>query len=481
MDSWDWEFFEAEVTSTSYFITDHGPLFGPVTDFKIVRDESLDLVLETTSAADSTSAAVERPAGSVYTTTDDVKLEGRFGAIVAARGIIPRRHTKSRSASSTPNTTKEISTAYSLHWIRQNAPDPSYIMEWVENLSSSWIWPHLDDVVETGEGRRTLKGSTTKIVLSKPIDSKSLHRSCAHLVIEGVELFIGKSRAKPAHIANPGFILYVGTPDETTRSKIRDCLSFCLGDFLIYLGYTMFDSAWHPVAFDAKSGHALVEEAPNLNGWQPAPLSTRWDNEIDPNVLGRMASSLYRAYDPFQLQTVFWNYWHAVAAPVHMTAAHFGAAIEGLQRSYFKTRGVAATKIVEEDRIWKDLSERISSCITEAALSSDAETMLVNKARNLNVAPQSVIMKRFFAALGLEIGTLESEAWSNRNRAAHGGGADAENACSLIRENKVLKVMMNRLLLALEGGSDHYYDYYNLGRPTVPLANAVQTDAVRSE
>jgi hypothetical protein len=74
------------------------------------------------------------------------------------------------------------------------------------------------------------------------------------------------------------------------------------------------------------------------------------------------------------------------------------------------------------------------------------------------------------------MGPLEREVWRNRNRAAHGGGADSETGLRLIRENKVLHIMMNRILLALAGGGPQYYDYYNLGRPTVPLAKAINDD-----
>jgi hypothetical protein len=45
MNSWDWEFFETEVTSDTYVVADHGPLFGPVTGFTLRRDEDLNLML----------------------------------------------------------------------------------------------------------------------------------------------------------------------------------------------------------------------------------------------------------------------------------------------------------------------------------------------------------------------------------------------------------------------------------------------------
>ena len=86
MSYWDWEFFETGVTSEFYVVTDHGPLFSQITDFKITRNKELNLVLETTSASDSTSSAIERPAGAVVVATAEVKLENRFGSTAVATG-----------------------------------------------------------------------------------------------------------------------------------------------------------------------------------------------------------------------------------------------------------------------------------------------------------------------------------------------------------------------------------------------------------
>jgi len=83
-------------------------------------------------------------------------------------------------------------------------------------------------------------------------------------------------------------------------------------------------------------------------------------------------------------------------------------------------------------------------------------------------------MVRFFNALSLKIGTIESEVWKNRNHAAHGGNANQDNALNLIKGNKALLIMVNRILLALGNGGDFYYDYYSLGRPTIRLAEPIQ-------
>ena len=185
MDCWDWEFFETGVTSDHFVVADHGPLFGPVTGFTIARDENLNLILQTTSGSDSTTSLIDHPAGSVCVATAEVKLESRLGASARAIGVIPRSHTRTMATSGTTMVRTQISSIHSLQWERQDASAPCCIIEWVENLSSQFIWPHSDDTNETGEKRRTLRSPAGELVLSTPIESRSGNQSCVHLVIEG--------------------------------------------------------------------------------------------------------------------------------------------------------------------------------------------------------------------------------------------------------------------------------------------------------
>jgi hypothetical protein len=190
-----------------------------------------------------------------------------------------------------------------------------------------------------------------------------------------------------------------------------------------------------------------------------------------------MASSLYKIYDTYQLGSIFWSYWHAFAAPVHMAAVHYGSTIESLQKAFVKASGSAAfSQIVQDKKVWQTLNKNIVACIKDSSLSDADKLMLTNKMQNINSAPQSVIIEKFFSTLGLEIGSIEKTVWKNRNRAAHGGGANADNHLRLIRENNVLLIMVNRILLKLGDGSDFYYDYYSLGRPTIRLTGQIQDD-----
>lgn len=478
MNSWEWECFKEHVTNDIFQIVDCGPLHSPITNFSIARNADLDLILETTSVGTGATNALQVPAGTVYSSKEQVKLENSNGESVIARGVILLSEKNTWSQNSIKNETQEISLVQSLEWHGQNAREPRHTIEWLENMPGSFIWPHFVDEKTTGETRRTFRSQKDEIVLSSSIESNGGGRSCVHISVEGFDLFVGTVRnLKVDNISNPGFILYKGIPSEDIRSKIRNCLSFCLGTYLIYLGYTRFCEKWQPVSFSAVSAHGLSEDARRLITLPPAPLSLRYEWEITAEMLERMVASLCQNYDACNLRSAFWAYWHAIAAPVHMAAVHFGAAIESLQKAYVQHYGASIKTSILKDASWDDLSEKIMSCISTLDVPKEEKQILANKVNNLNFAPQSIVMNRFLDVLEIRIDAVEQSAWKNRNRAAHGGVIKPDVFVKIVRENKVLMILMNRILLAITRGSNYYYDYYTLGRPISSLADPIPNDS----
>ncbi len=476
MSIWDWEFFESEITCDRYFVECIGPLHGPIKTFELVRDKDLGLMLRTTSDGDSTSRFVPRRAGEVYIASEEVELKSPLGTVVTLSGVIPRGRKVTHSRIGESSVTIQESSAESIQWQRLGAAKPEYLIEWIDNLATPFHWPDFSEVTESGKTVFELATCDSGVSITSPIGSHESSRSCAYLKVAGIELIIGESRAKPAHIGAPGFILYKSVPDEETRRKIRDCLSFCLGDFLLYLGEATYDEKWHVVALNAKSGHALVRDAERLRGHQPAPLGGTYEREIEGRLLSEMATSLFLVYDKYELRSSFWCYWHAIAAPMHMAAVHFGSGIEGLQSRFLKQLDSTTNiLLVQDEQTWAELRQRMSECIAGADIPEEIKAILTNKTVNLNSAPQKVIMERFLTALNLSVGKLELDVWGNRNRAAH-GSTSTENPGQLIRENKVLKILMNRIMLALGGVQLSYYDYYNYGHPAVSLTQAIRDD-----
>jgi hypothetical protein len=481
MTVWEWELFESEISPALYTVSDTGPLYGPITDFKVFRDKHLGLRLQTISVAKSTTTYTAPPGGAICIARDLVKLKARVGGdTVVFAGVIP---TRSTSIEFTDETSIKKTQESSLHWIRWeriSAGETCYTIEWVGNLSSSFLWPHTIKYTSTGEKKIKFGSSKGAIEITSPIQALAQYKSCACLTIDGLEVIIGTSRHTPNHVEAPGFILYKGMPSEETRRKIRDCLSFCLGDFLLDLGYTSFNSEWDRTAFTAKSGHALVSEARRLRGHQPSPLGRKFKHEIDAEILGKSISALIAVYDKYNLRNSFWCYWHAIAAPVHMAAVHFGSAIEALQERHLAQLEGKPTKLIDDSKTWCNLLKQLRSAVKETEVPNEIKQVLLNNVANLNSAPHAFKRKRFMESLGLSVGTLEIEAWRNRNSAAH-GNTSAENAERLIRENKALQTLLNRILLSIAGAQAEYYDYYTIGRPTSPLNAQIKDDRSKDE
>jgi hypothetical protein len=75
----DWKNHSIDLINELKFkIADPGPLHAPVHKFKIRRDEKLDLLIETEAAIDAKSSAQNHPSGTIYISTEKVKIEHPF-------------------------------------------------------------------------------------------------------------------------------------------------------------------------------------------------------------------------------------------------------------------------------------------------------------------------------------------------------------------------------------------------------------------
>jgi hypothetical protein len=240
--------------------------------------------------------------------------------------------------------------------------------------------------------------------------------------------------------------------------------------FILYravsIGHTGFTDQWAINCMEAVSPSTLGGAATKLVSMPPAPLDCKYQWGIAPALLQRIVVSIFDHYDRYRLRSVLWGYWHGVAAPAHMVAVHFAATVEGLQSAFFEIESAPSKKLLDE-KSWQTLQKQLFAELDKVEATAELKLILRNKLGELNTAPQSILMERFLATLGIEMGPVEKRAWRNgRNRAAHGGVIERDKFISVIRENKSLMVLANRLILAACRGADHYYDYYTIGSTT---------------
>jgi hypothetical protein len=296
--------------------------------------------------------------------------------------------------------------------------------------------------------------------------SKGGSRNCVKLTVDGYDLFFCASDTRSVTgVRKSGFILYIGIPSEELREKIRISISFSLGIFLVYLGYSTFCADWHLVSYRAINAYALDGRAFEIPPTPPAPLGVKYEWELDPVIFSRMVNSICKHYDILNFRSLSWAFWHAVCAPSHIAAVHYGAAVEALQRAYVKHNPTIYKSTLLGCDHWDILNQAANGAIAGMPISDRTMKILKNKISGLNSKPQSVILDELLVNLGLTLSEIEQAAWKHRHNAGHGNYAKPEESTRVIRETKLLRLRFVRMIFAITNASENYYDYYTLERP----------------
>ncbi len=176
--------------------------------------------------------------------------------------------------------------------------DIAFVVDWLENLDSVFIWPDTIKTSSNNESTVTLgTGAGSITIRDSSSGPEGSRRQCVRLVIDGQNLFVCcAEKSKADRHSKRGYIVYDGNPSADFRDQVRRCLSFALGLYLVYLGYTAFDSQWASIQFEAVSAYSLNGRAFNLGPMPPAPLGARYEWEIDPAMLSRSANALFAEY-----------------------------------------------------------------------------------------------------------------------------------------------------------------------------------------
>jgi hypothetical protein len=478
MFSWDWQDFDEIITKSQLVVDSHGPLKGPILSFSIKRDSNLNLVMLTHSGVDTKDSDLSYPPGTVRQNRDRVTFVGKTGLNLFGEGVQPET---TRTIIRNDPPFAELQQECTIQRLKGEFPSATreikYVVDWLGNVPSAFHWPDMtDEVTEvkktrkfgqprtgTGEEQTTARGSTGRT---------SGAWNCARLVIDGRTLFLCSAQGNVAPgVKEPGYILYIGNPSDEFRDKVRNCLAFTLGKYLVYLGHSCFCENWLLIQFEAVAAYSMAGKAFELPTMPPFPLSLGWEWEINRDILSRAVNAFYGDYDSLNLASLAWAYWHAVSATPHIAGVHYGAVIESLERAYLETKGSTVKRSLIESPKWDPLRQQLETCIASAKLSGDTGTVFKNKISNLNAAPQSIVTEGVLSNLGLVLGPREKKALRLRNISAHGKDDDVD--IEWIRDLKILRVRFHRMIIAMTGASDRYYDYFTVGRPTRLLAEQI--------
>ena len=474
MSSWEWETFASLLNNGTFTISDVGPLRSPLRSFTIRRDEKLHIVLETKAEQNARSSVPDHPLGTVRVNADTVLFSGPLGRAVA-HGVQPKSHAATISSNPAEGESREASDVNSLEVTLTRKEKPiAYVIEWLANLDGPFVWPHFTKVKTEKIETRRLHDFANGIDLKSSDESEGQARNCVRFSVDGHTIYLGTCMLPDAQIAaKPGFVLYEGDPSREFRMRIVDCLSFALGVYLVRLGWSSLNEDSELVACSANRGYALSNRAFELPAQPPAPLGLKYQYEIDPAFLSRVVSALYKHYDSLRLGPLCWAYWHAAAATPHIAAVHYGAAVEALQAAYLEAhKGAIKTALIENDA-WRALRGKFHAALDELSVNKELRQVLRNKIGTFNNPPQAVITERLLEVLKLQFGEREKNAWKRRNDAGHGNEIDSDDYIELIRDIKLLRIRLHKLLFAMTGASDSYNDDFTMGHAVRKLGEAI--------
>lgn len=459
-----------------YQITSAGPLHTPSLDISVKRDKNLDIILENALGENASSAYSNPLPGTVRMVSGEVSLRSQGGLSALATGVLPLGTTPKWNKRAQLFTTTERASVAVIEIETNIKAREAFLVEWFLIRSYPISWPEISETeTRLRHTAEIAKGPDHLSLRLEATAASQVARNTLTLSIEGHRIYLREISAKKRDKGRSNYMLIYC--DETTlefRRKLQECLSITLGRYLVYLGHTGFSEAWKIVRLRAVSSYSINKDVFKLLPQPPAPLSPGSYNRIDAATFNKHVSALFKNYEVLNLSQLSWGYWHAMCAPAHFAAAHYGALIESLRDAYIKSRpDLRGGKIVNDAVIWAKISGAMRAALEGAGLEDDARRILNNKLSNLNSRPTSSLLDIVCKSVGIHLGDSELGAWKRRNSAAHGARIKAEDYLSIFRDNMLLNVILMRMLTAMTEASNNYIDYCSIGHPVRPLADPV--------
>jgi len=466
------KYFEKETISKFFaeglMTVTHNDFAGhPLGKIKLKRNRKLDLILEVSFPGFAEDRKVLYEAGTVRQPTEGIRFDHGAGFSGIAKGVVfhGTKHVSGR------NIVSESTFYYSANSVEldfKREEKTQHIIEWVDNVSHGFIWPDRTRVDGVEEYAETIGSGNAEIRMSSSPDFGG-GTSVLHVTVAGIDLYVLHSHSKDRK-GRKGKIVYKGCPDQGFRDKIRTCLSFALGLPIVYYGHTEYCGSWMPNFMKSIDALSINGALFSLIDQPPYPLYSKYLNMIEKEILNDVVNSIFKNYDALDFNTLSWNYWYAVCAPMHTSAVYFGGLIERIQRAKGNAPKSSRNKILDE-ATWKPIQSLIIDHLNKIDVDPSALSIIRGKVSSLNQAPPGLVLNRVLQAMGMSMSDIEEKAWKHRNMAAHGSVSDDPK--EMIANSKILKLLFHRLIAGMTYCSDKYIDYYSIKHPVRLISEAI--------
>ena len=472
MYEWEWESVDSVASSKLWRVQSASSIRGNITDFRIFRRTDLSIALEV-EISEYESGLYQPPPGSVVRLGDALIFEHISGYVAHAEGLY--QTSSSTTYGEVVKQRLELSVG-KLTVAQIDKAQERFCIEWIANCPSYWIYPAGRKTNTTVHTIRQHGRQLTSADMVGSSGSGEGSNNCFEFTIEGVNAYLCiETDGKIKDVTKAGYIFYDGIVSAETREKVRNALSFVLGRMLVHLGSTTFSDDWEAVEAESIDPYDHEGIVFRVSTYPLAPIWKPVDRKvIDPDVATAMLTALIQSFDRLELGSIGRAYWAAVCSSVEIAPLYFGTAIEALQRSYSTAEpATRLTKMLDDDR-WSTVKDRLLEAFDAQTVDDDeVRQILRNKISGLNGNPPSRASDQIAGRLGLVLSPRERGAWKRRNQAGHGNRLRPDDAIDHMKDTKLLRLRLHRLLLAMTGAHTHYIDYYSTNLPSRRITDPI--------
>lgn len=469
---YEWEVLPYDFTKGTWHCQSINMINKPIQSLSIHRNKNLSISMIANIKHDKLISKSKYQLGEIIADFEKIQIYNDFGA----SGTAIVTHIPNNTLTYDENGTPINKAMISIEELEVNYSDSKVLhtIEWITNLrtENNWRWSDSINMSLKGKFKKEFSSKSDTISIERE-DTIGLGMSvtCLKFVFEDELIFIGETKTDAIDSKYcPGFILYQGAPSNEKMEQIRLALSYTLGRFFPSLGYSRFDEKWDIVSYKCVDPYDIEKRVYTSQTKPPLKLNRSDFDPINANIVSKSVESFCLKFHAYDLKHISWLYWHAVTSPVHVKASQFGATIETIQRNYIKINEQSfQTELLKKEewkRIKKEFIDSIEALLPNAPDSKEPneKRIIKNKIYNLNQTPQSEMTKRFFEVLELSLSEFEEKAFQQRNYSAH-GGKGRQTGFSTTKNNRILRTLLNRILIKILNISPFYIDYYSEGYP----------------
>ncbi len=476
MSIWKWDPFEEFLCKTQLRAEANEFNLTSDVNLSLKRDSDYKIELHATGPARGSKPTKTLPLGTIYRNESQILLQSHLGQI----SLHSVHHSNSNTSISRHSTTTDTFSIEKMCFMSSSDRLPEYTVEHVANLPDHYIWPDSNNF--SSKTQNLMKfGAIPDLEISSGASSKSASYNCIHIKINDEDVIIGKEK-DAKNVKNSGYIFFRGHPPEQFRRLIRDALSFAFGFQIIYFGYTSLTFTGSIIALEAITPHTMGGRAWQSSGSPPAPITSMdgRSNQLDKLLVQRIVQGFVSNSSKYNIANIPWRLWYAEAAAYFMKPAYYGALIEGIQKAYLDDNTNNIDRTIIKKASFKKHKRFIEKYIKKVCNCEHEIKLFTDKLNNSNVAPQKILASRFFSHLGLSLGNLENNAWNKRNDAAHGNSIADDDVINYMRDTKILRIILNRVILHLTDASEFYVDEYTIGHAVRRLSDQIPDEQVTS-